>query len=51
MVNKNNLWQKTTWTYNDWLLKYKGKTVYDLELKEHKEWSKQFKKWQKGNIE
>jgi len=34
-MNKNKLWKKTNWTYNDWLLKYKGKSVYDVSLPEH----------------
>jgi hypothetical protein len=50
-MNKNKLWKKSTWTYNDWLVRYKGKSVDDITLAEHNEWSKQFKKWKKGNIE
>jgi len=50
-MNKNKLWKKSTWTYNDWLVRYKGKSVNDITLAEHKEWSKQFEKWKKGNIE
>ena len=49
-MNKNKLWRKTNWTYSDWLLKYKGKTVYDIDINEHTKWSKEFKKWKKGNL-
>ena len=51
MVNKNNLWKKATWIYNDWLMHYKGKSVNDITLSEHKKWSEEFRKWKKGNIE
>jgi len=50
-MRKNNLWKKATWIYNDWLVYYKGKSVYDVTLPEHKKWSEEFKKWKKGNIE
>ena len=30
---------------------HKGKGVYDVNLEEHTKWSKEFKKWKKGNIE
>jgi len=50
-MNKNKLWKKTNWTYNDWLQNYKGKSVYDISLPEHEKWSRQFKAWKKGNIE
>ena len=50
-MNKNKLWKKATWIYNDWLKHYKGKSVYDISLPEHKKWSEEFKKWKKGNIE
>ena len=50
-MNKNKLWKKTNWTYNDWLKKYKGKGVYDLNLEEHTKWSKEFQAWKKGNVE
>ena len=50
-MNKNKLWKKTNWTYDDWLKKYKGKGVYDISLPEHAKWSEEFKKWKKGNIE
>ena len=38
-------------TYDDWLKKYKGKGVYDVNLEEHTKWSNEFKKRKKGNIE
>ena len=50
-MNKNKLWKKATWIYNDWLMHYKGKSVNDITLSEHKKWSKEFQKWKKGNIE
>jgi len=51
MANKNKLWKKTNWTYDDWLKKYKGKTVYEITINEHTKWSKEFKGWKVGNIE
>ena len=38
-------------TYDDWLQKYKVRTVYTIDINEHTKWSKEFKKWKKGNIE
>ena len=38
-------------TYDDWLQKYKGRTVYTIDINEHTKWSKEFKNWKKGNIE
>jgi len=29
-MNKNKLYYKTNMTYDDWLKKYKGKSVYDI---------------------
>ena len=50
-MNKNKLYYKTNMTYNKWLKKYKGKSVYDINLPEHTKWSKEFKAWKKGNVE
>ena len=38
-------------TYDDWLKRYKDKTIESITLKEHKYFHKQFKAWQIGNIE
>ena len=35
-------------TYDDWLKKYKGKSIYDIDINEHTKWSRQFKAWKKG---
>jgi hypothetical protein len=51
MTTKNKLYYKTNMTYDEWLLKYKGKSVYDVSLPEHTKWSKQFQAWKKGNVE
>ena len=50
-MNKNLAYYKTVMTYDDWLKKYKGRTVYNIDINEHKQWSEEFKKWQKNNIE
>ena len=42
---------KSRVTYNDWLVKYKGKTVHDITLEEHSKWSKEYQSWKQGNIE
>jgi len=42
---------KSAYSYDDWLQKYKGKTVHDLTLEEHTKWSKQYQSWKKGNVE
>ena len=38
-------------TYDDWVQRYKGKTIQQLTLKEHKYFHKQYKAWRIGNIE
>ena len=42
---------KSRVTYNDWLVKYKGKTVHEIDVIEHSKWSKQYQSWKQGNIE
>ena len=42
---------KSRVTYNDWLVKYKGKTVHEIDVNEHSKWSKQYQSWKQGNIE
>lgn len=37
--------------YHEWLLKYKGRDIETITLKEHTEWSEQFRRWRLGNIE
>ena len=50
-MNKNKLYYKTNMTYDEWLKKYKGRTVYNIDINEHTKWSKEFKAWKKGNVE
>lgn len=42
---------KSRVTYNDWLVRYKGKTVHEIDVNEHSKWSKQYQSWKQGNIE
>ena len=42
---------KSRVTYNDWLIKYKGKTVHEIDVIEHSKWSTQYQSWKVGNIE
>jgi len=42
---------KSRVTYNDWLVKYKGKTVHEIDVIEHSKWSTQYQSWKVGNIE
>ena len=43
--------KKSSITYNDWLVKYKGKTVKEIDVNEHTKWAKEFHAWRVGNIE
>ena len=43
--------KKSSITYNDWLVKYKGKTVKQIDVNEHTKWSREFQAWRVGNIE
>ena len=43
--------KKSRITYNDWLVKYKGKTVKEIDVNEHTKWAKEFQAWRVGNIE
>ena len=43
--------KKSSITYNDWLVKYKGKTVKEIDVNEHTKWAKEFQSWRVGNIE
>ena len=43
--------KKSNFTYNDWLVRYKGKTVHDITVEEHTKWSKEYQSWKTGNIE
>ena len=43
--------KKSSFTYNDWLVKYKGKTVKEIDVNEHTKWAKEFQAWRVGNIE
>ena len=38
-------------TYDDWVQRYKGKTIQELTLSEHKLFNRQYKAWRLGNIE
>jgi hypothetical protein len=38
-------------SYDDWIQRYKGKTVHDLNVMEHTRFSKEYKSWRIGNIE
>ncbi len=40
-----------SWTYDEWLQYYKGKSVHEITLEEHVKWSNEFQKWRKNNIE
>jgi|TARA_B100000902_G_scaffold345467_1_gene351539 hypothetical protein len=42
---------KSRITYNDWLVKYKGKTVHEIDVIEHSKWSTQYQSWKQGNVE
>mgnify|MGYP005995011033 FL=1 len=42
---------KSRVTYNDWLVKYKGKTVHEIDVNEHSKWSRQYQSWKSGNVE
>ena len=42
---------KSRVTYNDWLVKYKGKTVHEIDVIEHSKWSTQYQSWKQGNVE
>ena len=37
-------------TYEDWVQRYKGKTIQAITLKEHKLFNRQYKSWRVGNI-
>ena len=43
--------KKSSITYNDWLIRYKGKTVHEIDVNEHTKWAKEFQSWRVGNIE
>ena len=43
--------KKSSFSYNDWLVKYKGKTVKEIDVNEHTKWAKEFQAWRVGNIE
>ena len=43
--------KKSSITYNDWLVRYKGKTVHKIDVNEHTKWSKEYQAWRVGNIE
>jgi len=49
MAEKEKL--KSAYSYDDWLQKYKGKSVHDITLEEHTKFSKEYKSWKTGNIE
>ena len=51
MANKYNANNKHLMSYEEWLIRYKGKQIDNVELQEHKVYHRQFKSWQIGNIE
>ena len=42
---------KDNMTYDDWLIKYKGKSVNEITINEHAKWAREFRAWKVGNIE
>jgi hypothetical protein len=42
---------KMRMSYDDWLQRYKGKSVFDLTCPENTKWLRQYKAWRVGNIE
>jgi len=42
---------KMRMTYDDWVQRYKGKTIQVITLKEHKLFNRQYKAWRLGNLE
>ena len=42
--------QKARMSYDEWLKKYKGKTIKNVTLKEHELFHNQYKSWLVGNI-
>ena len=38
-------------TYDDWLQRYKGKTVFTITVQENTFFHRQYKAWRIGNIE
>ena len=51
MPNKYNVHNKHLMSYEEWVLRYKGKQIEDVILESHKVYLRQFKAWQIGNIE
>ena len=43
--------KKSSITYNDWLVRYKGKTVHEIDVNEHTKSAKEYQSWKIGNIE
>ena len=43
--------EKMILTYDDWLQRYKGKTVFDLTCQENTVFLRQYRAWRVGNIE
>ena len=42
---------KSSMTYDEWLKRYKGKSVHDINVNEHTKWAPEFRAWKAGNIE
>ncbi len=47
----NDFIRTKTPTYDEWIKRYKGKTVHDITVNEHTKFSKQYKGWKNMNIE
>ena len=47
-MNKNMAYYKTVMTYDDWLQKYKGRTVYNIDINEHTKCLKNLKPGKKA---
>jgi len=43
--------KKSRITYNDWLVRYKDRTVQSIDVNEHTKWAREYQAWRVGNIE
>jgi len=43
--------KKSRITYNDWLQRYKDRTVQSIDVNEHTKWAREYQAWRVGNIE
>lgn len=47
----NDFIRTKTPTYDEWIKRYKGKTVHNITVNEHTKFSKEYKAWKNMNIE